>query len=248
MNQVLDIADNIATVQERIASACDRVGRDPSEIMLVAISKKMPAEHILEAISAGLTDFGENRVEEALSKIPDVMARADAPVRWHMVGHIQSRKARDVVRLNFDMVHSVDSLKLAERLNNIAEAAGRSIPILLEMNVSGEEAKSGWDAHEVLKSETISADLRNDIEAMSQFEHLSIQGLMTMAPLVQNAEATRPVFQALAALRAVLRSEFPALGWPHLSMGMTNDYEVAIEEGATIVRIGRAIFGERPRT
>ena len=246
MNQVLDIAGNIATVRERIANACQRSGRDPGEVQLVAISKKKPAEHILEAINAGLTDFGENRIEEALIKIPDVMAQTTAPVIWHMVGHIQSRKARDVVRLDFDLVHSVDSRKLAERLDRMAAATDRKIPILLEMNVSGEAAKSGWSVH--TSGETISADLRNDIEAIRQFEHLSIEGLMTMAPLVQHPEATRPVFQSLARLRAMLRDEFPALDWRHLSMGMTNDYEVAIEEGATIVRIGRAIFGERPKT
>jgi pyridoxal phosphate enzyme (YggS family) len=248
MNQVLDIAENIATVQERIASACERAGRDPNEITLVAVSKKKPAEHILEAINAGLREFGENRIEEAAIKIPDVMAGTTASINWHMIGHIQRRKVRDVVRLNFDLVHSVDNLKLAASLDQITAAAGRTIPVLLEMNVSGEAAKNGWDARESLQSETITAELRTDIEAMCQFEHLNIQGLMTMAPLVQNAEATRPVFQSLARLRAALKSEFPALDLPHLSMGMTNDYEVAIEEGATIVRIGRAIFGERPNT
>jgi len=244
MNRVLDIADNIATVQERIASACQRVGRNPSDVQLVAISKKKPVADILDAIAAGQMDFGENRIEEAAAKIPEVMAQAqtDAPVKWHMVGHIQSRKARDVVHQNYDLIHSVDSAKLARKLNDNASESGQTMPVLLEVNVSGEAAKSGWDA----KSETIAAELRTDIEAMLQFEHLQIQGLMTMAPLVQNAEATRPVFQSLARLRALLREEFPALDWRHLSMGMTNDYEVAIEEGATIVRIGRAIFGERP--
>jgi hypothetical protein len=235
-------------VQERIASACQRAGRDPADVRLVAVSKKMPAEDILDAVAAGQMEFGENRVEEASLKIPDVMAQTDAPVQWHMVGHIQSRKARDVVRQNYDLVHSVDSGKLAAKLNEIAAGAGRTIPVLLEVNVSGEAAKSGWDAHESLKNATIGPNLRTDIEAMIQFEHLQIQGLMTMAPLVQNAETTRPVFQSLARLRAMLREEFPALDWRHLSMGMTNDYEVAIEEGATIVRIGRAIFGERPNT
>ncbi len=224
------IEANLQAVRERIAAAAHRAGRDPAEITLVAVTKTQPVEVIRAAYELGLRDFGENRVEEAETKfhlLPD-------DIRWHMVGHVQSRKAARAVS-PYVLVHSVDRVKLARRLNRFAGEAGRRLPILLEVNVSGEATKYGFSPDEIEPA----------VEAMRAFEHLRIQGLMTMAPIVTDPEDARPVFVALRELRDRLATRFPDLDWHHLSMGMTDDFEVAIEEGATIVRIGRAIFGER---
>jgi len=224
------IEANLQAVRERIAAAAHRAGRDPAEITLVAVTKTQPVEVIRAAYELGLRDFGENRVEEAETKfhlLPD-------DIRWHMVGHVQSRKAARAVS-PYVLVHSVDRVKLARRLNRFAGEAGRRLPILLEVNVSGEATKYGFSPDEIEPA----------VEAMRAFEHLRIRGLMTMAPIVTDPEDARPVFVALRELRDRLATRFPDLDWHHLSMGMTDDFEVAIEEGATIVRIGRAIFGER---
>jgi len=194
------------------------------------VSKTRPVEVIRTAYELGLRDFGENRIEEAETKfglLPD-------DIRWHMVGHVQSRKAARAVT-PYVLVHSVDRMKLARRLDRFAGEAGRTLPILLEVNVSGEASKYGLHP----------AEVKPAVEAMRGFEHLRIQGLMTMAPIVPDPEEARPVFVALRELRQRLAAHFPDLDWRHLSMGMTDDFEVAVEEGATIVRIGRAIFGER---
>jgi len=225
-----EIEANLQVVRERIAAAARRAGRDPAEITLVAVTKTQPVEVIRAAYELGLRDFGENRVEEAETKfdqLPD-------DIRWHMVGHVQSRKAARAVK-PYVLVHSVDRVKLARRLDRFAAEAGRTLPILLEVNVSGEATKYGFHPAEVEAA----------VEAMRAFEHLHIQGLMTMAPIVPDPEEARPVFVALRELRDRLAARFPDLDWHHLSMGMTDDFEVAVEEGATIVRIGRAIFGER---
>lgn len=241
-----DIAANLEAVQDRIGQAARRAGRDPGEVTLIGVTKTHPVEHVLAAYEAGLRHFGENRVEEASQKIPEFRRRLPgADVTWHMIGHVQSRKAGPVLA-HFDTVHSVDSLKLAERLNRLAEREDRPpIPILLECNVSGEAAKygfelSGWQT-DPAQLEAFEATCRQ----IGALERLQLQGLMTMAPIVPDPEATRPVFRALAALRRRLQADLPGLGWPHLSMGMTDDFEVAIEEGATLVRVGRAIFGPR---
>lgn len=227
------IAANIASVRTAIAEAAQRAGRNVDEITLIAVSKTKPLELVKLAYNEGITNFGENRVQEALSKIDNFHPQG---VRWHMIGRLQSNKAGKVVAA-FDSVQSVDSLHLAQVLNTQAEKHGRRLPILLEVNVAGEESKAGISLAEV-------PTLAQQILILP---YLDVQGLMTVAPLVDDPEEVRPVFQALRTLRDQLRREYPQSSWQHLSMGMTDDYRVAIEEGATIVRIGRAIFGERPR-
>lgn len=237
------IAANVAAVQERITAACQRVGRNPQEVQLVAVSKKMPLQAIRSAAQAGIQHFGENRIEEARDKIPQL---TDLTLHWHMIGHLQSRKAKAAVELPFTLLHSLDSLKLAQRLDAFAQDAGRRLDVLLECNVSGEASKGGWQAHEWEQNAAQRAELWHNMKQVAALPHLNIMGLMTMAPLLQDIEATRPVFQALARLREALRQLMPDLPLPHLSMGMSDDFEIAVEEGASIVRIGRAIFGERP--
>jgi pyridoxal phosphate enzyme (YggS family) len=230
----MTIAENVARVRARIAEACARAGRSPDEVTLVAVSKHRPPEAIAEAAAAGLTDFGENRVEEAGEKLPQI----DLPLTWHMVGHVQSRKAADVTRL-FDVVQSVDSVKLARRLSRFAEGP---LPVLLEVNVSGEAAKYGWQAAGWEHDRERRASLWDGAREVLALPNLRVVGLMTMAPIVDDMELARPVFVGLRRLRDALAGDFPAVGWSHLSMGMTDDYPVAVEEGATMVRIGRAIF------
>jgi hypothetical protein len=204
----------------------------------VAVSKLHSPAEVAAAYAAGLRVFGENRVEEAAPKV-EAVARLVAPApppAWHMIGHLQSRKAADVLPWA-SMVHSVDSLKLAQRLSRSASAdqARPRLPVLLEVNVSGEASKYGFRPEE----------LSGAAEVIAALPGLSLQGLMTMAPIADDPEAVRPVFASLRALRDELARRYPRLDWRHLSMGMTDDFEVAIEEGATIVRVGRAIFGER---
>jgi PLP dependent protein len=228
------LSDRIAVVQKRIAAAARRAGRDPAEVTLVAVSKTHSPEEVAAAYAAGLRVFGENRVEEAAPKTREV-ARLVAPAEppaWHLIGHLQSRKAEDVLPWA-SMVHSVDSIKLAQRLSRFVTA--EKLPILLEINVSGEASKYGFRPEE----------LPDAVEVITSLPGLTLQGLMTMAPIAADPEEVRPVFAALRALRGVLARRNPGLDWRHLSMGMTDDFEVAIEEGATIVRVGRAIFGER---
>jgi len=233
------IAANLEGVERRIAAACARVGRAPSEVTLVAVSKTRSIAEILAAHRAGVRHLGENRVEEAEGKVPVLRDSFTAdPVTWHMIGHVQSRKARGAVEF-CDVIHSVDSLHLAARLDRFAAELGRSVPILLEVNVSGEASKYGFAASDP----TARADLTSQIGQFSAFPRLRVEGLMTMAPIVAAPEQARPVFRALRQLRDELRDRAPFSAWRELSMGMTDDFEVAIEEGATMVRIGRAIFG-----
>ena len=229
------LSDNLKLVQDRIAQAAARTGRDVSTITLVAVSKTHLVEELLAAYDLGVRNFGENRVEEASIKLPAFkQVISDPTVVFHMIGHIQGRKAEDVATL-FDRVHSVDSVKLAQRLSRLAV---KPLPILLEVNVSGEASKYGFDG--ARRSELFDA-----IGIISQLPNLQLDGLMTMAPIVENPEEARPVFRALRELRDKIVVSYPVLKLPHLSMGMTDDFEVAIEEGATLVRVGRAIFGER---
>ena len=239
----MTIADNIAQVQARIAAACERAGRDPDDVMLLAVSKTQPVEAILEAVEAGLQHFGENRVEEAERKIPEVAARVSEPLSWHMIGHIQSRKVRAIPPL-FAMVHSVDRLKIAHKLSQQAAESGKMLDVLLEINVSGEASKSGFAAAGWSEDAALRETLWQSVREVLTLPGLRLRGLMTMAPIVEDMEAARPVFADLARLRAAL-AESLGIDLPDLSMGMTDDYPVAIEEGATIVRVGRAIFGER---
>ena len=239
----MSIEANVARVRQRIDAACQKVGRDPAEVTLLAVSKMQPPEAVQEAAVAGLQHFGENRVEEAVSKIPQVKRCVAEPLTWHMVGHIQSRKARQIPGL-FHMVHAVDRVKLARRLSSLVSAGGGSLDVLLEVNVSGEASKSGLAAAGWQRDAGLRAELWRDIESILGLPDLQVLGLMTMAPIVRDAEETRPVFSQLAALRDALATDL-GVSLPELSMGMTDDYPVAVEEGATIVRIGRAIFGPR---
>lgn len=222
MSRADEIRANLADVELRIAAACARAGRQRADVTLVAVTKTFPAADVEQAIAAGVTDVGENKVQEARDKRPLVTA----PARWHLIGHLQSNKAKDAVRL-FDVVQSVDSLELAQRLSRLADAAGRTLDVLLQVNVGNEEQKSGADP----------ADVPALAQAVASLPALRLTGLMAIPPFVEQ-EAVRPFFRKLRTLR-------DSLALPELSMGMTDDFEVAIEEGATIIRVGRAIFGAR---
>jgi pyridoxal phosphate enzyme (YggS family) len=225
------VADNLEYVRAAIAQAADRAGRSAQDITLVAVSKTVPIQLVRMAYNLGVINFGENRVQDAL---PKIAAFHPPEVRWHMIGHLQSNKAGKVAGA-FATVHSVDSLRLAQVLDRYAGEKGVQLPVLLQVNVSGEASKEGM-------SPTDALGVARQIVALP---HLKVEGLMTIAPLAQNPEDARPVFRQLRLLRDHMRNEIPQCDWQHLSMGMTDDYRVAIEEGATIVRIGRAIFGER---
>lgn len=232
------LEQNLMHVQQRIARAAERAGRDPREITLVAVSKTFPAETILAAYALGVRHLGENRVEEAAQKIPIVKSQiAQSPITWHLVGHLQSRKVKDALAL-FDFIHSIDTVALAQKIETRAAALNKTIPILLEVNISGEATKYGFAPEP-------RAAFFEAVRAILALPHLDVQGLMTIAPIVAQPDDARPYFRALRALRDELRARFPECAWQHLSMGMTDDFEAAIAEGATMVRIGRAIFGER---
>src|SRR5881398_2634669 len=225
------IAENLEYVREQIAQAAMKSGRSPDEVELVAITKTHPAEKVREAIEAGQVLFGESRVQEARAKIPLL----PSSLRWHFVGHLQKNKIRHALPL-FELIHSVDSFAVAEEINRIADEDGMHPRVLLEVNVAGEGSKFGF------KPETV----RVEMESLLALPRLSIEGLMLIPPLAENAEASREFFAQLRELRDALEKEFD-LKLPRLSMGMTNDFTVAIEEGATLVRVGTAIFGERQR-
>ena len=233
------LAENIAGVQARVAAAARQAGRDPADVTLVAVSKTHAAEQVAAAAACGLKLFGENRLEEAL---PKMQALADRPgLVWHMLGHLQSRKARDAALAGFGLIHSVDTVKLAQRLSRSAAEAGRRLDVLLECNVSGELSKAGFRADDPAQWETLLLEL----ERVAALPGLSVRGLMTMAPIVVQPAQARPYFARLRSLRDFLARRGPGDAWQELSMGMTDDFEAAIAEGATLVRIGRAIFGER---
>ena len=225
------IAENLERVREQIAQAAARAGRAVDEIELVAISKTHDAAKVREAVEAGQTLFGESRVQEARVKIPDLPSN----LRWHFVGHLQKNKIRHALPL-FEMIHSVDSLALAQDINRIAEEDGLHPRVLLEVNVAGEGSKFGF------KPET----LRAEMESLLALPRLSILGLMTIPPIAEEAEASRKYFVQLRELRDQLQMEFH-VDLAQLSMGMTQDFAVAVEESATLVRVGTAIFGERSR-
>ena len=219
----MDIKANVEQVNERIIQACQRAGRSPDEVTLVAVTKTVEPSAIATAFKLGINHFGENRVQEAAQKAGQLSYLEPHPT-WHMIGHLQSNKARVAVGI-FDVIHSIDSVRLAEVVSRRTQ---KTLPVFLEVNLSGEATKSGFSV----------AELEPALEAISRLPGLEIKGLMTIAPMVDDAEQVRPVFQKLRSLR-------DAFGLEHLSMGMTDDFEVAVEEGATLVRIGRAIFGER---
>ena len=230
---VISLPDRLNAVRGEIAACALRSNRTPGEITLVAVSKTHPPELIREAIAAGVTDLGENRVQEADAKIPAV---GRAAARWHLIGHLQSNKARRAVEL-FDVIHSLDSVKLARRLDRVCGEINREVlPVLIQVDLGKETTKTGAAESEVPKI----------IEAIAQLRTLRLIGLMTLPPYFDDPENGRPFFRRLRELRDELRAQ-GAFGDQHgeLSMGMTHDYQVAIEEGATIVRIGTAIFGTR---
>ena len=227
----VDIAANAAALRERIAAACARAGRKADDVTLLAVSKFQPPEAVRAALDAGLVHFGESRVQEAKAKIPLCPGRA----RWHMIGHLQSNKCRDAVAL-FGMIQSVDSLALAQELDRQCEKAAKTLPVLLEVNVAGEASKFGYAPGRLLA----------EFAELSRLPRLEVHGLMTIAPYTPTPERVRPVFRRLAGLRAECEQILGA-PLPHLSMGMSGDFEVAIEEGATIVRVGTALFGPRPK-
>ena len=230
MNTVLH---NVQLIRERIIRAAASCGRSPEEIVLLAISKTFPVESICAAAAAGVQKFGENRVQEAELKIPQL--RETHKLEWHLVGHLQSNKARRAAEL-FDMVHSLDSLKLASRLNQASLEIGKTLSVLLQVDLGKEETKFGADPDQI----------RELAEAISSLKGIKLDGLMTIPPYFEDPEDVRPYFAKLRKLRDTLESEQPGcLGQQHLSMGMSHDFETAIREGATIVRVGTAIFGSR---
>ncbi|MBU1627236.1 YggS family pyridoxal phosphate-dependent enzyme [bacterium] len=227
-----DIRKNLDIVKERIAEAASKSGRKAEDIKLVAVSKFIDIERIEEGIDAGLRILGENRVQEAKEKIPKI-DRND--IEWHLVGHLQSNKAKDAVKL-FSLIHSIDSLKLASELDRKAEAAVKKVDVLIQFNLSGEETKSG-----ILKDEAFKL-----MEGLSKLNNIRVLGLMTMPPFFDEPDRARPFFKELRELSEEINFwKIPNITMKYLSMGMTGDFEVAIEEGANIVRIGTAIFGSR---
>ena len=228
-----DIARNIQEIRERISRAASASNRPSEAITLLAITKTFPAEIITEAIAAGLSQFGENRVQEAEAKIAHFQETPS--LKWHLVGHLQSNKASSAARL-FDIVHSVDSIRIAEKLDQAARETAKVLPVLLQVKLEEEETKSGAHAEEI----------RSIIASMAEFSALRLDGLMTIPPYSENPEEARPYFIRLRELSESLESEQAGcLGRRHLSMGMSDDFEIAIQEGATIVRIGTALFGDR---
>lgn len=229
-----ELIENLADVHARIDRAAARAQRDPNEITLVAVSKTKPMAAIEVAYGAGQRDFGENRLEELWEKVAAAKTLGLDEIRWHMIGTIQSRKTSQLVG-PFTLIHSIDREKIAQRLSRDAMDANCVLSVLLEVNVSGEASKHGFTP----------SDLLATAANLLALPGVHIEGLMTMAPLVEEAEATRPIFRALRQLRDELCQYNATASWSHLSMGMTNDFEVAVEEGATLVRVGSAIFGRR---
>ncbi|HSF79762.1 MAG TPA: YggS family pyridoxal phosphate-dependent enzyme [Anaerolineales bacterium] len=232
------IQQNFQRVLSHISTAASKVGRTIGDVKLVVVTKGQPLEKIIAVLAVGANRLGENYAEEAISKIQNIPAEFQP--EWHMIGHIQSRKARNVCE-KFDWVHSLDSLKLATRLNHFAHEFERKLPVLLEFNVGGESTKSGFLAQEQSKW----PDFLLDIEAILELPSLQVCGLMVIPPFDPDPEAARPYFRQARLLREYLKKNIPSCEWYELSMGMSNDYEIAIQEGATIVRIGQAILGER---
>jgi pyridoxal phosphate enzyme (YggS family) len=228
----MTIAENVARVRERMEAAAKRAGRDPGKVRLVAVSKTVDLERVRQAIEAGVDSLGENYVQEAQEKVGALEKR----VSWHFIGHLQSNKARVAARL-FDWVHSVDSLKLAEELSRAGQQQNKTLPVLLQVNLGKEETKFGAREEEVYRL----------LERMGSLPGVSIKGLMAMPPFFENPEESRPYFRALRVIAEnVSKRQIPGVLMEELSMGMSNDFEVAIEEGATLVRVGTAVFGLRP--
>jgi PLP dependent protein len=233
-----NIARNLEQVLARIALSAVQAGRNPQDVRLVVVTKTHPVEVIETLLTAGINCIGESYIDEALPKITALAGRSG--VEWHMIGHVQSRKARQVCE-NFQYLHSLDSLKLANHLNKFAGESGRCLPVLLECNVSAEQSKFGWPAWD----EALWPKLLSPIQQVLTLPGLEVRGLMTIAPMLDDPDLSRPFFQRLRKLQSYLSYNFPQANWEQLSMGMSADFEVAIQEGATLVRIGQAILGPR---
>ena len=234
----MSVAENIVRVREQIAAAARRAARNPEEIMLMGVSKTFPIERIREAYAAGLRVFGENRVQEFAAKADALRDLHDA--EWHLIGHLQTNKAGKAAEL-FDAVDSVDSVRIAEKLNASAESAGKKLSVLIEINVGGEQAKSGLAPS--------SDELEQILRGAPRWGNLKIHGLMTVPPYTEDPEGSRAYFRQLRQIRdSIAARDLPQVNMVVLSMGMSHDFEVAIEEGATCVRVGTAIFGERAKT
>ena len=228
----MDIAENIERVQDRIHRACQRSGRSATDVRLVAVSKTQPAEAIRHAYGAGLREFGENRVQEAAAKRKEL---EDLDAAWHLIGHLQSNKVKQACRM-FDWIQSVDSLHLAEKIDREAAALGRKMPVLIEVHLGDEASKFGVEEDDLVRM----------AEGMATMPSLELRGLMTLPPFFDDPQAVRPFFHRLRELAARIDARrLPGVQMTELSMGMSHDFEIAIEEGATILRVGTAIFGER---
>ncbi len=227
----MDLSANLHSIHQRMGAACARVGRDPASVKLIAVSKGQPPEAVRRVAELGVTLFGESKVQEAKSKI----GQCPANLHWQMIGHLQSNKARDAVHF-FEMIQSVDSLGLAEEINKFADRSAKTMPILLEVNLAGEATKFGFKPEQLL----------SELAVINSLKKIEIHGLMTIAPWTPESERVRPYFRQLRELQVKCAN---LLGAPlaHLSMGMSADFEVAIEEGATFIRIGTALFGPRPK-
>ncbi|MCC7119827.1 MAG: YggS family pyridoxal phosphate-dependent enzyme [Anaerolineales bacterium] len=235
---VQSIRERYEATLEKIASAARRAGRAPESVKLVVVTKTQPLEVLQAALEAGVKILGENYPEEGAMKIQSL--RNFSAVEWHMIGHVQSRKA-NLVAEHFSYLHSLDSLKLANRLNRFCGEAGRTLPVLLEFNVGDEESKSGWLAG----AEATWPTLLSVVQEIVALPNLQIRGLMTMPPLGEHAETARPYFQKLKRLQEFMKAQFPQLNFDELSMGTSADFVPAVEEGATLVRVGTAIVGPR---
>ncbi|MDD2922309.1 MAG: YggS family pyridoxal phosphate-dependent enzyme [Anaerolineales bacterium] len=235
---VQSIREKYLRALENIAEAARGAGRDPAGVRLVTVTKTQSVDVVRAAIEAGIPILGENYPEEGVMKIQSLLNFS--AVEWHMIGHVQSRKAQ-LVAENFNFLHSLDSLKLAKKLDRFCGEAARILPVLLEFNVGGEESKSGWDASD----ESRWSALLGDVSAVIALPNLQLRGLMTMPPLGETAEFSRPFFRKLKRLQTYLQERFPQTSLSELSMGASADYEVAVQEGATFVRIGTSIVGAR---
>jgi pyridoxal phosphate enzyme (YggS family) len=225
----MNLAVNLENIRRRIQNACDRAGRSPDSVTFQAVSKGQPPEAVQAAAALGVTLFGENRVQEAKTKI----GLCPSNIHWHMIGHLQSNKCRDAIHF-FEMIQSVDSLALAAEINKWADKSAKTMPILLEVNVAGESSKFGYGPEKLLA----------ELAQLNDLRKIEVHGLMTVAPFVSDAEKVRPVFRKLRELKEQCEQILGA-PLPHLSMGMSGDFEIAIEEGATIIRVGSAFFGPR---
>jgi PLP dependent protein len=230
--------ERLAKVEERIAAACARAGRNRSEVRLMAVSKVHPAGAIAEAVSAGVTLFGENRVQEFQQKSIDLQTLGVRDADVHLIGHLQSNKTAKAAEL-FSAVDTVDSLRIAERLSDAAAQSGKQLPILLEIRLSSEETRAGLDPS--------SGELQALLERLPHLENIAMRGLMAVAPFDQNPDTARACFRTLRQMRDTLAQQHPRLDFRELSIGMSGDFEIAIEEGSTLVRIGTALFGSRVR-